>query len=281
MFKVIGKIARQFKEFRGKKRICRVLLAPFIASAKDIQINGHYDCTYLLPNIQESLAFELFVNGIYEMETNRFLLTVLPKNAVYIDIGANIGSVAIPLCKRRPDIRCFAVEASDWVYKYLVTNIKQNKLEQSVTCINEAMADTAEGYVSFYTNERVFGKGSLSPVFSNEPVQVKRTCFEQLMQQYNLSRVDVIKIDIEGFEYFAFKGGDRLLNSADAPLILFEFVSWAEKHAGIEPGEAQRLLKSWGYSLYQLNLDGTLKLQETILEEGGATLVASKKTLLT
>ena len=67
MFKAIGKIARQIKEFRGKKRICRVLLAPFIASAKDIQINGHYGCTYLLPNIQESVAFELFVNGIYEM----------------------------------------------------------------------------------------------------------------------------------------------------------------------------------------------------------------------
>ena len=268
-------------DFKGKKRLARVLLSPFFLKAKDIDIEGYFDCKYILPNIQESVAFELFINGIYELETHNFLLSVMPRDAIYMDIGANIGSVLIPLCKRRPDIRCFAVEASDWVYKYLVTNIKQNKLEQSVTCINEAMADTAEGYVSFYTNERVFGKGSLSPVFSNEPVQVKRTCFEQLMQQYNLSRVDVIKIDIEGFEYFAFKGGDRLLNSADAPLILFEFVSWAEKHAGIEPGEAQRLLKSWGYSLYQLNLDGTLKLQETILEEGGATLVASKKTLLT
>lgn len=100
----------------------------------------------------------------------------------------------------------------------------------------------------------------MSPVFSNDLVQVKRTSFEQLMQRYNLSGIDLVKIDIDGFEYFAFKGGDRLFNSAHAPLILFEFVGWAEKNAGIEPGEAQRLLKSWGYSLYQLNLDGTLKL---------------------
>ena len=84
---------------------------------------------------------------------------------MYIDIGANIGSVAIPLCKRRPDIHCFAIEASDWVYKYLVTNTKQNKLGQTVICINEAMADIAEGYVSFYTAKGYSEKDLCRPFF--------------------------------------------------------------------------------------------------------------------
>jgi len=250
MYTSIGKIARKFNEFKGKKRMARILLGPYIARAKDVEIEGHFSCSYLLPNIKESVAFELFINGIYEIETHHFLLSVLPPDGVYMDIGANIGSVAIPLCKRRPDIHCFAVEASDWVYRYLVNNVNRNDLEKSITCINEAISDTSEGHVSFYTNEKVFGKGSMSPVFSKEATLVKRTTFEQLLMRYKLDRVDVIKIDIEGFEYFAFKGGERLLNSGNAPLILFEFVSWAERHAGIKPGDAQRLLKSWGYMLY-------------------------------
>lgn len=279
MYSSIGKLARQLSEFKGKRRLARILLKPYIASAKDIEISGHFDCRYLLPNIKESVAFELFINGIYEMETHLFLMGVLPENAIYFDIGANIGSVSIPLCKRRPDIRCIAVEASDWVYKYLTTNVQRNGLDTAITCINEAISDTAEGYVSFYTDEKVFGKGSMSPVFSKEATRVKRTTFAELMSRYNFDRIDVIKMDIEGFEYFAFKGGEQIFRSANAPLILFEFVSWAERHAGLQPGDAQKLLTSWGYNLYQLNLDGSLSLQDKIIEQGGAMIFATKNPL--
>ena len=280
MYKAIGQLARRFGEFKGKRRAARVLLAPYISSAKNIEIKGKYDCSYVLPNINEPIAFDLFIDGIYEIETHNFLLSVMPPNAVYMDIGANIGSIAIPLCKRRADIQCVAVEASAWVYGYLVNNVRRNNLEKSITCINNAITDTAEGYVSFYTNENVFGKGSMSAVFSKEAIQVKRTTFQEIIDLYKFPRVDVIKIDIEGFENFAFKGGEKLLTSEEAPLILFEFVNWAEEHAGIQPGEAQRTLKNWGYTLYLLQPDGSLQKQDTVIEEGSAMLVASKKNLL-
>lgn len=279
MFQLIGKIARVFGEFKGKRRAARFALGSYIKTRKDIPMTGKFGINYLLPNISEPVAFNLYINGIYEIETHEFLLKMLPKNGVYFDIGANIGSIAIPLCKKRPDIRCVAVEASEWVHGYLTENIKRNNLEKSIIAVNEAMGDTAEGYVSFYTNQDFFGKGSMSPVYSDKPINVKRTTFQNLAERYNIEQIDVIKIDIEGFEYFAFKGGEKFLSADNAPLILFEFVDWAEEHAGLKGGESQKLLKSYGYSLYELALDGTLTKRETVLEKGSGMFVASKKSL--
>jgi len=63
--------------------------------------------------------------------------------------------------------------------------------------------------------------------------------------------VDFIKIDVEGYEYHVFKGAETTLSRPDAPDILFEFVDWAEeKAAGIAIGDAQRILKSYGYRIF-------------------------------
>lgn len=276
MFDLIGKMARSFGEFKGKRRLTRMLLAPYKQTKKDIAIKGSYNCSYLLPNIKEPVAYDLFIDGIYEEETHAFLLKVLPQNAVYFDIGANIGSIAIPLCKKRPDVKCVAVEASEWVFGYLSENVKRNNLQTSIAVVNEAIGDTAEGFVSFYTSQDFFGKGSMSPVFSNQPIQVKRTTFMDLMGRFKVQNIDVIKIDIEGFEYFAFKGGEQILSSEEAPLILFEFVHWAEEHAGLKPGDAQRLLQSYGYSLYELMNNGSFKKLSGAVNQGSAMLVATK-----
>lgn len=277
MFESLGKLSRSTGDFKGKKRLARILFSSYIRNRRDIRIQGKYCCLYVLPNIQESVAFELFLNGIYEIETHEFLMKVIPNNGVYFDIGANIGSVAIPLCKRRPDIKCVAVEASDWVYGYLSKNVSLNGLDKQMNLLNEAVNETGEGEVSFYTDEKVFGKGSMSPVFSKEATKVKCTSFAKLKQQFSISKVDVIKIDIEGFEKMAFLGGAEMLKSADAPLILFEFVSWAEKHAGLPAGDAQQLLMEWGYTLFQLNLDGSFTRLKEVITEGGAMIVATKR----
>ena len=171
-------------------------------------------------------------------------------------------------------------EASSWVYRYLVENISKNELSTMITGINKAVSDKNGDIVSFYSDEKVFGKGSMSPVFSNKDTKVETITIDHLVDRFDFSRVDVIKIDIEGFEFFAFKGGGKLLEGNNAPMILFEFVDWAERHAGIAPGEAQRFLITKGYMLYQLLLDGSLQIQESILENGTAMFIASKKKLL-
>src|SRR5688572_31714865 len=100
---MLAKILRNLPDFRGKRRLGKFLLQNTINKAEDIEIKGFFDCSYVLPNLKETVASEIFINGIYERETFDLLRKVVPLNGRILDLGANIGSVVIPLCKVRKD----------------------------------------------------------------------------------------------------------------------------------------------------------------------------------
>lgn len=274
----IEALFRALPEFRGKLRLGRYVFRNKIRNASDIIVKGKSDCMYKLPNLHEALAFEIFVNGIYEKHTHEFLVKHIPAGSTYLDLGMNIGSVAIPLLKRRTDIRCVGVEAAPWIYEYLLHNVKANGLQGRITCINKALVSKEEGPVPFYSPQGQFGKGSLSPVFTREAIMVESITIDNLLASMNISKVGMIKIDIEGFEYFAFLGGSKLLQSPEAPDIVFEFVDWAEERANLARGSAQELLLKYGYQLYSMK-KGIIKPLKGIFNNGGAELFASKRVI--
>lgn len=270
-------LLRYFPDFPGKRRIARILYKNLIHSGREVYTTGKYGCTYHLPNLKENLALEVFINGIYEIETHKILNARIPRNGVFLDLGANIGSICIPLAMERKDIKCIAVEAVPWIYDYLCKNISGNSLEASITPLNFALFDKDNENLPFYTSRDNFGKGSLSAVFSSDPVMVKTRMVDTIVAENKLAKVHVIKIDIEGYEYFAFKGAESLLSSPDAPDILFEFVDWAEAKANIEIGSAQRLLLSYGYELYEIKSDREFSKVNKAMNSGSAMFLATKK----
>ncbi len=269
-------LIRSLPDFKGKRRLVRFLTKAEIERSSDTVISGRFGCKYLLPNIKESVSFEIFCNGIYEADTNAFLYKLLPANGVFLDLGANIGSVTIPLLKRRPDLQCICVEAAPWIFDYLRKNRDINFSNESIELINKALLDRDNVVLPFYSPKEKFGKGSLSPVFTDVGIPVTSITVDSIVKEFKLSRVDTIKIDIEGFEYFAFKGAESLLSGPNAPDILFEFVDWAEKKAGLETGQAQRFLLEKGYRLYIPDKDQPKKTDK-VITEGTEMLFASKK----
>ncbi len=274
---MIGRLLRSLPDFKGKRRLMRYLYSKTVETGSDISLSGKMGIRYLLPNLKESISFDIFTNGIYEPETNSFLNNRIPRQGIFLDLGANIGSITLPLIKQRPDLKVFCVEAAPWIFKYLETNIQANHDGQNVVLINKALLDRNGETLSFYSPSDQFGKGSLSPVFTNEAIQVISITLEELIKQYQLPNVDMIKIDIEGYEYFAFKGAGNLLTKANAPDILFEFVDWAEDRAGIPKGTAQQFLLDNGYKLFRVTESGKLQNQDQVVVTGSEMLFATKK----
>ena len=270
---------RKIGYFKGKRRLAKALWGNTIKTGKNIWIKGMYDCIYKLPNLSDSVSMGIFADGIYEKDTHTFIKSKLPVGGVYLDLGANIGSILIPLCKTRPDIKAYCVEAAPWIYEVLLDNIKANKLE-NVAAWNNAIYDVDGLSLKFYSPESGFGKGSLLPVFEKVPVEVMSTTIDTLVGQITGGNISVIKIDIEGFEFFAFKGGESLLKRPDAPDIVFEFAGWAEAQVeGIKAGSAQDLILSYGYELYEILPGAKLKKMEKPMREGGGLLYATKKLM--
>ena len=111
-------------QFKGKFRLGKLFYRNIVASGKNLIIEGKAGCRYRLPNLKENLAYEIFINGIYEPDTQRLLEKRIPHNGFFLDLGANIGSVSIPFCKGRKDVKCIAVEAVPWIYENLTYNIE-------------------------------------------------------------------------------------------------------------------------------------------------------------
>lgn len=121
-------------------------------------MTGKYGCKYLLPNIIENIGFDIFINGQYEPEVHSLLLRLIPKNGSFLDLGANIGSIIVPLCKQREDIVAVGVEAAPWIFKYLQENIFRNDLK-NVRLVNNALFNEDDRDLDFFSPADTFGEG--------------------------------------------------------------------------------------------------------------------------
>jgi FkbM family methyltransferase len=246
---MIDFLLRLLPFFKGKQRLARFLLQNKIRSGKELIVKGKSGHTYVLPNSNENIGFEILINGIYEADTISFICERIKSGSVFLDIGANIGAISIPVSAQRSDVDVVALEAAPWIFEYLKVNIKANNLH-NIQAINKAISNKAGSQVDFFSPRDKFGKGSLAPVFTSAAVKVETTTLDILSSAFGDKPIGLIKVDVEGFEALAFRGGSNLLSNSGAPDILFEFVDWAEELGGEKPGSAQLLMLDYGYELY-------------------------------
>jgi FkbM family methyltransferase len=272
---MIEKVLRKIPSFRGKQRLARFLFKSKIINSKDIFIKGQYNCSYKFPNLKENIGFELFINGVYEPSAIEFIISQTPENGFMIDIGANIGTIALPVLNTRKDINAICIEASPRVFEYLKFNKQYNNISNCVL-INKALTDVDGEIVNFFSPGELFGKGSLSSVYTKDSEKIETISLDSLLKMNRIENVDFIKIDVEGYEYAVFKGSNELLSKNNAPDIFLEFADWAEglsKNANV--GDAQKILFHYGYKLFCFKNRGWKEI-ESPLQKGSAALFATK-----
>ena len=238
---------------RGKARIARRLLGRELLE-RDATVVDRYGCEYLVPSLREPIAFYLLVDAVYEPDAMQLLLSRLGPGSCFVDVGTSIGTFTIPAARRvGPTGRVLAIEASPRIFPYLAGNVVRNRLANVVleAC---AATDSNDRCLPFYLPPpEKFGMGSLGLQFDERPVSMRGRTIDRLLSEHAFKRVDVLKLDIEGYEVDALRGAEDLLTGPTPPLVLFEFCDWAEaRNPGADVGASQRLLASWGYRIWRL-----------------------------
>lgn len=270
---LLGKFSRQLPLFRGKYSLLRFLLQRGIKTQKDVLVSTKNGTRFLLPNINEAIGFSIFINGVYEEEHIRFIVNNLPMNGCFIDAGANIGAVCIPVAKQRPDVKVIAIEASAKVFSYLKQNVLINKCD-NINLINKALSNTTDELTEFYSPDVLYGKGSMSAVFTRESEMVKTVTVDDLLVEHQVHHIDLMKIDVEGYERIVFEGMNKLFSAGAVSTILMEFCAWSEVLAkGCHAGSAQELLRKKGF-VFSLSDRHKLTPLTSVLRKGDAMLVA-------
>jgi FkbM family methyltransferase len=141
----------------------------------------------------------------YEPEIwKRFMQTLRPGDVV-ADVGAHHGLYSVAAAKRIAPGRIFAFEPDPENYRTLCTHVALNRLENAVT--TEPLAVGAEdGKAAF----------SLSNEQSHFAVDGDAAGCEvktvRLDTYFPDAKVDILKVDVEGFEEWVLRGAERLLS---------------------------------------------------------------------
>ena len=251
MTKKMLKYYRELPFFKGKSKLGRILFKNNINKNDSLQFTAHHNIQYKIPNTIESLGVELLITGIYEHKIVRFLNANIKAGDTYFDIGANIGALGLPIVKNNPAVKYIAFEASPIVFDYLKENFRINGIT-NFELYNNAVHEDDNQSMKFYQFEK-YGKCSLAPTFTEEHILVNSISLDTFCTNKNINKINWIKIDVQGFELFVFKGLKQLLQNKKVENILFEFEPWEEEAAGLEKGAAQNHLLDLGYELFDIS----------------------------
>lgn len=221
----------------------------------------------------------LFVSGVYEPNSLLVVKAFLPKDGVFFDVGANAGVFTIASSFWVGELgKVVAFEPSSRERKCLVENVALNRL-RNVKVEQFAISNT-NGFASLrIAIDQHNGQNTLCEEFAYEGVssgiheKVSVTTLDHYVSENDFSRIDVIKLDIEGAEYFAFQGAKTALEKF-RPVLIFEIVESALKKNKLNINDIEIFLESLKYSFFQINESTAQLFAGSLKSSGDGNIVA-------
>jgi FkbM family methyltransferase len=150
---------------------------------------------------------------------------LLSDDSVIIDVGANVGVLAIGFAQLVPRGRVVAIEPSPRAFPYLVRNLEAAGASQVDTL--QVAASDGVGTLEFFDNDW-FSAGSFvkspSPASDLEihtaSTKVAAEPIDAIVERLGLASVDFIKIDVEGHEIQALDGARTTLERFEPTAVI-------------------------------------------------------------
>lgn len=184
------------------------------------------------------------------------LASLVPAGGVVFDIGANVGLYALSLTELAKPAHVYAIEAHPRTFARLEEHIELNRMS-NITAVARALGDRA-GHIRLHEHDA--GDSGMTSVLSRpgvegEGVEVAMSTLDDLTTELGISRLDVIKLDVEGFEPEVILGGRKVLERYRPALAIELTPKWsAGRQASLE--EAGDVLRSLGYKMFAMRSNG-------------------------
>lgn len=167
-----------------------------------------YDLTFLFPAADSAVGASLRNHGEFARAELDFLVEMATGDGAMIDVGANIGAIALPFAQRRPSWRVIAIEAHRALSTVLAANVLNNRLFN--VDLFHAAAGAERGIVDFPATplSEAANFGSIGFKMRGGPTEGVRML---TLDEIAPADTRVIKIDVEGFEPQVLSGAKSLI----------------------------------------------------------------------
>jgi FkbM family methyltransferase len=201
------------------------------------------------------IDWHLLFHGEWEPHLGTLFRLLLGPGAVAIDVGANVGAHTLTFARLvGPTGRVLAFEPNPAIHNRLVQNVGLNPLAhvQVFGCALGDATATLELRVPKADSGEASNPGLASLVALETPhdlVKVAVRRLDDVIPEAGLQRLDVVKIDVQGYEYHTLQGMPDAIRRF-APAIIFEYEDWAWRQAGATFDDVATWLRGLSYSFW-------------------------------
>jgi len=183
--------------------------------------------------------------GLHDFEDMCFVVHLLDAGDTFVDVGANVGTYTV-LASGEAGARSICIEPIAGTYQRLLDNIFLNRLNDRVAAHN-CGAGSKSGTARFTsdgdTTNHVIEESSPEIVTIEATI---RTLDELLRSE----AVNLIKVDVEGFEYQVLEGAREVMSSDSLQAVLLELNGSGRRYGRDDDCVHQRM-DELGFSPYR------------------------------
>lgn len=192
----------------------------------------------------------------YEKENCDLILRLLSKmeKPIFLDIGANVGYFSISLAAENPNAKIFSFEPSKRNAYVFSKSIKSNNFS-NIHLIKKAVHSKNEKLI---LESKLFnsGSGSLCKMFGKDEVidellfkeEVECTRLDNFFVENNISRCDILKIDVQGAELEVLYSAEKYLKEKKIDYLIIE-----NNFYGASSTDVRTYLETLGYMPHKIS----------------------------
>ena len=233
-------------------------------------------------NFKFAPRFRRMYLGLNSNPVIHVMLRHIIKGSVFIDVGANVGylsAIGAGCVGKEGQVHSF--EPVPLYFEKLKEMTLLNKQYQ-IFINNFALGDE-NGTASIDINNEIIGantmvSGLLKKESIKETLKIDVKRLDNYIIENNIQNISLIKIDVEGFEYFLLKGLTKFFekNIESLPPIIMEITPFAYPLLGHKLEDIDNLLKKYNYVSF--NSEGTSKLDLKTLNKLTNVLIKQNNT---
>ncbi len=199
-------------------------------------------------NPYETIGAGIYWYGVFDLIVAEVISRLLDKDETCVDIGANIGQFSLLMANIvGVNGSVLSFEPHPVLYTKLNQNLKEYTKKGIAHVYDIAIGEeTGEGFLieadGFSENQ-----GTSRVDFKNSEGNIKHKISIKKLDSIILNnKINVLKMDVEGFEEFVLKGAIKLLESRSIRDIIYEDLDY-------QKSSVTKILKQFGYTIFSLH----------------------------
>lgn len=188
---------------------------------KNKTILGKYNMEILADD--EGISTELQIYGIHEPLTTHLILNEIKEGMFCLDLGSNIGYYAIiesNIVGKSGKI--FAIEPSPINFPILKMNL-ENQKKNNYLVNNIAIGEKDEEMEFIVSKKSNWSKIRIDNEEVNlgdEIVKIPVKTLDSFVNENNIEKIDILRMDVEGYEYNILKNAKKVLEKYEPKLLI-------------------------------------------------------------